>query len=398
LGSPPEQRERKRTVNADDPIGIDLARRIYDFGLTADDLGPRQFGSAAAAKARRPLGLAWPAGLGPVPTELAVEPDDSDPLPKADVLVVTWTIAEMLALADVLTPGVNPRTRWYRYKRLFEDEYVPLIRGGAPAQMAGRLGSYYPSRIGSKKILCVKSELHLNQDGKTTGVGKATLPIAKFIRQMIDEVSPTVVITVGTAGGTLDNAMLGDVMITRAAQFRLTEEFRNEPFAKAKYVSPGTIKKKHLAKATELMQTHAGELVEPDFGPPTKFFQWQGPLVPGVKNTPKILVEGRDFPKGLPMLTTDFFEFGTSSNGLGFKGCGVEMGDAVFGLVAKELGDAAPKWLVIRNASDPQINGDLPAAEGTANMQAHWAVWYYETYGYWTSVNSAIVTWAMVAP
>jgi hypothetical protein len=31
-------------------------------------------------------------------------------------------------------------------------------------------------------------------------------------------------------------------------------------------------------------------------------------------------------------------------------------------------------------------------------MQAHWAVWYYETYGYWTSVNSAIATWAMIAP
>ena len=28
-------------------------------------------------------------------------------------------------------------------------------------------------------------------------------------------------------------------------------------------------------------------------------------------------------------------------------------------------------------------------------MQAHWAVWYYETYGYWTSVNSAIAVWAM---
>ena len=35
---------------------------------------------------------------------------------------------------------------------------------------------------------------------------------------------------------------------------------------------------------------------------------------------------------------------------------------------------------------------------GGRNMQAHWAVWYYETYGYWTSVNSAIATWAMIAP
>jgi len=382
----------------DDPIGIDLARRIYDFGLTADDLGPRQFGSAAASKGRRPLGLSWPAGLAPLPSELSVEPDESDPLPKADVLVVTWTIAEMLALADVLTPGVNPRTRWYRYKRFFEDQYVPLIRDGAPSRFSGRLGSYYPTKIGSKKVLCVKSELHLNQDAKKTGVGTATLPVAKFIKQLIDEVSPTLVITVGTAGGTLDDARLGDVMITRAAQFRLSEEFRNEPFASVKYVSPGSIKKKHLPKAQELLQTHADQLVEPDFGPPTKFYPWPGPLVDGVVNTPRILVEDRDFPKGLPMLTTDFFEFGTSSNGLGDLGCGVEMGDAVFGMVAEEFGNDAPKWLVIRNASDPQINGDLPTGSGGRDMQAHWAVWFYETYGYWTSVNSAIATWAMIAP
>lgn len=378
---------------ADDPIGIDLARRIYDFGLTADDLGPRQHGSAALAKQRRTLDLPWPAGLEPQPAELADEPDEHDPMPRADVIVVTWTVAEMLALADVLTPGVNPRTRWYRYKRGFEDEFLPQIRNGAPSRMAGRLASYYPVRIGSRKVLCVKSELHLNQDGKKTGAGTATLPVAKLIRQLIDEVQPKLVITVGTAGGTLDDAHLGDVMITRAAQFRLSQEFRSEPFARTKYTSPGTIRKKHLDTAAELMQVHARELAEPALGPPTPFYDWPGPLVPGIVNTPRLLVEGRDFPKGLPMLTTDFFEFGTSTNGLGALGCGVEMGDAAFGLVAEELGDAAPKWLVIRNASDPQINGHLPT-----EMQAHWAVWYYETYGYWTSVNSAIATWAMIAP
>ena len=54
-----------------------------------------------------------------------------------------------------------------------------------------------------------------------------------------------------------------------------------------------------------------------------------------------------------------------------------------------------PGWLVIRNVSDPVINADLPRAP--VDMQAHWAVWYYETFGYWTSVNSAIATWAMIA-
>jgi len=381
----------------DDPIGVDLARRVLDYGLTADDLGPRQHGRVARSKARAALQLPWPAGLAPIPRELASEPDEHDPLPRADVLVITWTAAEMLALADVLTPGVNPRTRWYRYAREFES-YLPEIRNGAPARLARRLGSYYPTTIGSKTVLCVKSELHLNQDGVKTGAGTATLPVARFIAQMYDEVRPKLVITVGTAGGTLPQAELGDVMIARSVKFRCTNEFRNEAFNDRTYVSHATVRRKHLATALTLMAVHSGELTEPDFGPPTEFYDFPGPNVPGHVNTPSILVEGTDFPKGLPMLTTDYFEFGTSTNGLEQHGCGVEMGDAVFGLVAEQLGPAAPKWLVIRNASDPRINGALPQGPPLAlDMQAHWAVWYYEAFGYWTSVNSAIVCWSQIA-
>ena len=160
-----------------DRVEVDLARRIYDYGLTADDYGPRRHGVRATTKARAALDIDWPTGKEPVPFELPVEPDPTDPLPRADVLVITWTAAEMLALADVLTPGVNPRTRWYRYARHFE-EYLPEIRSGAPARAVRRLGSYHPTRIGSKTVLCVKSELHLNQDGVTMGAGTATLPVA----------------------------------------------------------------------------------------------------------------------------------------------------------------------------------------------------------------------------
>jgi hypothetical protein len=384
-------------MGLDDPLDIDLARRIYDYGLTSDDLGPRLHGKAAAAKARAALNLSWPAGLAPKPQELATEPDVHDALPRADVLVITWTAAELLALADTLTPGVNPRTRWYRYERNFEN-YLPEIRGGAPSRLAGRLGSYYPTVIGSKSVLCVKSELHLNQDGVKTGAGKATLPVARFIKQMYEEVKPKLVLTVGTAGGTLPNAELGDVMVTRAVKFKCTNEFRNEPFNERTYVSSARIRRTHLSAARQLMVSQASQLVEPDFGPPTDFYDFPSGIIPGHVNKPNILIEGNDFKAGLPMLTTDFFEFGTSTNGLENEGCGVEMGDAVFGLVGEELGATGPKWLVIRNASDPRINGHLPVGPPMPlNMQAHWAVWYYEAFGYWTSVNSSIVAWSQIA-
>ncbi|MGH8909199.1 MAG: hypothetical protein ACRD0K_22570 [Egibacteraceae bacterium] len=129
-------------------------------------------------------------------------------------------------------------------------------------------------------------------------------------------------------------------------------------------------------------------------------YAFDQPLIPGPRSDPDIKIDGRDFEAFLPMLTTDFFEFGTSKNELWKVGGGVERGDAVLGMVTlglRDVGLPAPRWLVIRNASDPQINGDLPDSPRALNMQAHWAVWYYETYGYWTSVNSAIATWAMTA-
>jgi hypothetical protein len=34
------------------------------------------------------------------------------------------------------------------------------------------------------------------------------------------------------------------------------------------------------------------------------------------------------------------------------------MGDAVLGLVAKDMGKSAPRYLAIRNVSDPQIKAE----------------------------------------
>ncbi|QCO00106.1 hypothetical protein D3093_33150 (plasmid) [Azospirillum argentinense] len=403
------------------PVEPDFARHIIEHGTTEEDYGPRLAPPAHAA-ALADLGLPWPAGTAPIPVPLDLEPDPDDRLPSADVLVVTWTVDEVTALADVFTPGFD-RKSWYRYARLFQSHYKPLIRDGAPARRANRLGSYFQADVAGVRLLLYKSELHLNQDGIRTAPGKATLPVKDMLRQLIDEVQPRLVITVGTAGATFPpdrvttvNGMtcppheLGDVMITRGAKFRLSQEFANEAFAHMAYHSEFSIPQTRLTAVNELLAVHAPKLREPGLGPPSTKYGWPtGGLVPGHTNTPNLLIDGRDFPAFHPMLSTDFFEFGTSTNGLEQEGCGVEMGDAVLGMVVEEMkaeGLPVPDWLVIRNASDPQINGKLPdrndpsihsAMRRKLDMQAHWAVWYYETYGYWTSVNSAIAVWAVVA-
>jgi hypothetical protein len=352
-------------------------------------------GLRAPAEAAAPFPFAFPDGLAPFPAPLSAPPDPEAKLPRADVLIVTWTAAEQRALADVFTPGVG-REGWYRYTRDFATHYRPIIRHGAPALALGRLGSWFPVTIGSTSIIVFKSELHLNQDGIATGDGTATLPVKDLFHQLIAEARPSVVLTIGTAGAVYDSHQLGDVVVTRAARFRLSQEFEHEPFNGRIFRSDWTIPTSHLARAKAMMQTLEGRLAEPGFGPPTKRYTFPGPVIQPPANHPDIKLDGDHVPAFHPMLTTDYFEFGTSANHLEEQGAGVEMGDAVLGLVCAELPDP-PRWAIVRNISDPQINGDLPTGVGPLNMQIHWAVWFYEAFGYWTSVSGALATWGIVA-
>jgi hypothetical protein len=375
----------------------ELARALLARGIEEADLELRPSPEALAAMpARLRLNLAFPQGLGPVPTPVDPAPEPGDALPRADVVVVTWTVDEQDALADVLTPGFS-RIRWHRYDRDFESRYADRIRGGAPSLYSRRLGSYLPTRVGDVSALCFKSELHLNQDGKKTGEGTATLPVKDLFDQIIDEVQPSVVLTIGTAGSVFEGFGLGDAVVTRAAKFRLRSEFRGEAFNGATYRSDWRIPTDHLADALALMAPFGSELSEPPFAPPTKRFHWTRGLVHTDPNVPSIRMEqdGRDMPEFHPILTTDYFEFGTSANHLDAEGAAVEMGDAVLGMVVEERG-GTPRWAAVRNMSDPQINGDLPTGY-RLDGQTQWAVGYYTSYGYFTSVTGALATWGILA-
>jgi nucleoside phosphorylase len=374
-----------------------IARLLLESGVDEVDLqlAPQLAALPAEAVLTADLAIPFPQGLAPIPQPLPAIPDPADALPQARVLVVTWTVAEQDGLADVLTPGFG-RKAWYRYNRGFEERYQANIRRGAPALQARRLGSWFPTQVGGIPVICFKSELHLNQDGVATGEGTATLPVKDMFDQLISEVQPEVVLTVGTSGGVYGDHDLGDVVVTRGAKFRLTQEFRNEPFSTATYRSDWEIPTQYFEEAEQLMERFKDQLLEPPLGPPTKRYPFDGPLIEPPPNIPDIKLDGRDLPEFHPILTTDYFEFGTSANHLEDEGCAVEMGDAVLGLVCEEL-DNPPRWAVVRNLSDPQINGDLPTGRRELNMQTHWAVWYYEAYGYWTSVTGALATWAIVA-
>ena len=231
---------------------VDLARMLLSSGRTSiddqpllDEMGVAALPLAEAQPAALPS-IPFPAGLKPVPQPFNPRPASSDKLPEADVVVVTWTVAEHEALCDVLTPGFS-RLTWVRYDRDFATRYDGKIRAGAPAKKSRSLGSYFVTKIGNKKVLCFKSELHLNQDGVKTGDGTATLPVKDLFLQIIAEAKPKVVLTVGTCGGIDADHDLGDVLVTRGAKFRLQSEFKKEAFADQTFTSDWALPTTHFA-------------------------------------------------------------------------------------------------------------------------------------------------------
>ena len=348
----------------------DFQREIIDFDSEGTE-GREFFAFSTATGLSRFTDIPWPKSLAPrIATTLTRK--TSDPLPRADVLVVTWTVDEGHALSRVLTPGKDSHNDYlsytHNYAKISQD-----MRNGCPAKEAKRLGAYWTTKIGGKSVVVFKSDSHMSQDGPK-------MPNIEVWRQIIDEVRPKLVITTGTAGGIGTDVEVGDVLVSSIVTFDCQKSFKNFKADGAliahEYFSSSAANTKYFAKAKDLFKANAGQL------PKTNTRQ------------PKIIKAGAKSLK-TGVLTTDFFGFDTSNNYYGLKDMGTvsEMGDAVLGLVAKEMGDKAPPWLAIRNVSDPQIASSV----GTIKQQASYAATIYKGFGRWSSVCSAIVCWASIA-
>jgi hypothetical protein len=347
----------------------DLQREIIDFDSEAP-AGREFLAFSTATGLSRFTDIPWPRGLAPK-TGAAPRGRAGRPLPSADVLVVTWTVDEGHALSRVLTPGKDSRNDYVSYTRNFAAIARKMQRG-SPAMEAKRLGAYWTTTIGSRKVVVFKSDSHLSQDTKKLPKDHGTLPNEDVWQQIIEDVKPRLVITTGTAGGIGRSCEVGDVVVSPIVRFDSEKWLRTAPFHDAHY-KDGAIKPKYLAQAKTLFKANAGQLPKDNTRPP------------------KIL---RSSVLTSAVLTTDFFGFDTSDNHYGLKGMGAvsEMGDAVLGLVAQNMGSSAPRWVAVRNVSDPQIK-----AEGTLQQQAQMAAQIYKGFGRWSTVCSAIVCWALIA-
>src|SRR6266700_7523255 len=342
----------------------DLRREIIDFDSEAPE-GREFLAFTTATGLSRFMDVPWPKGLEPK-TDTTASKGGRGKLPTADVLLVTWTVDEGHALSRVLTPGKDSRNDYRSYTHNV-GTMSKKMRAGCPALHANRLGAYWTTRIGGKSVVVFKSDSHMSQDGPQ-------LPNIDVWTQIISEVQPKLVISTGTAGGIGKQFEVGDVIVSPIVRFDCTAKFKKEPFH-AEHYSSIAVTRKFFKAAKTLFKTNAGQLPKDNTRPPK--------IVTAAPNALSSSV-----------VTTDFFGFDTSDDHYQLQGLGnvSEMGDAVLGLVAQQMREKTPRWIAVRNVSDPQIK-----AEGTLKEQAAIAAQIYKGFGRWSSVCSAIVCWALIA-
>ena len=315
----------------------DLQREIIDFDSEAPS-GREFLAFSTATGLSRFTEIPWPKGLAPK-TGPKPSGKGSGPLPAADVLVVTWTIDEGHASSRVLTPGKDSRNDYLSYTHNYAA-ISKKMRKGCPALKAKRLGAYWTTSIGDKKVLVFKSDSHLSQDIKKVPPNNGTLPNYDVWKQIIDEVRPKLIITTGTGGGIGKQFQVGDVMVRPIVPLDGTHWLRSTPYHNAIYKDVAAANSNCFSTATKLFKANSGSYPKIALDPP-RIVQTTGP--------------------SSSVVTTDFFGFDTSDDFYKLQGLGdlSDMGDAVLGLVASQIGRPL-RWISVRNVSDPQIK-----AEGT---------------------------------
>lgn len=323
----------------------------------ADDLVLRRIAYDPGQQEKLPH-VNWPSGLAPAD----IAAPSGAALPSAGVLVVTWTEAEARALADVLSPGV-PSTGWVRYDTDF-SLYEAQLTSRSPARSEGRLGSWASMSVGGIPVVLFKSELHPATDG-------TSLPTAQLIRQLAAATRCGAVITTGTAGGAGVGTQLGDVNVARIVRADFTERLSGQPYSRMSWQArqPDDGQGAWLAELGSLIPT-PGYPPGDQWGYAGRPTVWHGDVV-----------------------STDFFAFDTADDHFGLRAYDpgirmVEMDDAAVAYGASSMN--VPVYSV-RNASDPVMPAYSPETVREAND-------IYERYGYFTTINSAVGVWCLIAP
>lgn len=346
----------------------------------------------------------WAAVEGKAPTVVDLgKPGKDDPLPKADVVVMTWTNAEWSALDHVFLNSNQERSSkdnsyqqtWHLRSNDQPDNTFNLWAFYRMVKIKNASGK-------SLKVLLFKANAHLAYPPYCTG-------LIEMIKLMLKEARPTYLYSIGTAGGSTLEYRLGDTVVTNAGHIMLEKQENDICNIQGKTIKgkwfpnmdlvPGIEKKLLFPLSTvvnnkQLQYMLCQMIYDPQHGNPV----WAGTVT--VKDLMNAALDPANLtnPKGLnrkgvPLLTTDFYYISHGDNSVQYS-C-LEMDDALVGLVAQE---EKTKFVFVRNISDPVVpDTTLKGKPLSDALREAWSSQIYSRYGLYTSMNGALLTWGMIA-
>jgi hypothetical protein len=339
----------------------------------------------------------------PVRVPVAYQGPDA-PLPRADVVVMTWTSAEWSAFDHVFLNSGTTRDKestdwrhyWYQYSR-----GAPTVEGAPPSTPLWGLYQLVdiPGASGApQRVLLFKCNAHLAHAPWFQG-------LTQMLQLILQDTQPSLILSIGTAGGTRPDVRLGDTVVTNAAHITLQKpENAGAGIDGQTFTSSGPFPSQDLyaqvqaqlmfrmsnvatypALENALAEVH---LTVPDSGD----FGLEDLLNDALR--PESLHDPRALPMpGTPLLTTDFYYIATGDDAAQYAV--LEMDDAVIAYVA---GQAGVDYAFFRNISDPIV--PATTAGGTTIPDAvrdGWSGQIYKDFGLYTSYNGALATWASLA-
>ncbi|HYN86905.1 MAG TPA: hypothetical protein VER55_00175 [Ardenticatenaceae bacterium] len=330
--------------------------------------------------------------------------DPSAPLPHADFVVLTWTSAEWSALDHVFLNSGSTRTKsardWQRSWYLYSRNAPPPPSDSKTGPFWGyyQLVEIDAAQDQPLRVLLFKSNSHLAHPNWLQG-------LEDMLGDILQDVQPASIYSIGTAGGTREDVRLGDVAITNSAHIQLQKpDNAGSPINGQSFTCDGWF------PATTLLQPAQEQLFFPMNSIVTypalqnALAQLHGQVPDSANFTlddllndalrPGALASSRALPMpGTPLLTTDYYYIATGADAA--QWAVLEMDDAVIAYVAGQQGI---RYAFVRNISDPLVPDTTSAGVTIPDeVRDRWSGLIYEDYGFYTSFNGALTTWAAIA-
>jgi hypothetical protein len=319
-------------------------------------------------------------------TAPGLPPTPSGGLPKVSAVVITWAEAEWAALQHVFCAGGSPMPYSARSRGAWPgwQKYVKNLPSGGPSSWTF-WGYCRLAQVGGNTVLLFKSNTHLDWPGAPY--------LEALVKQLVADVRPDLILSIGTAGGAKPQDHIGTVRAVSAGTLYCAgqppaswPDYRNGWKA-----SGGVLGNPQFRQLLFPAPTRIGDLQKLC----AQFNQHYGTNYTLAQLDPDGLSLSDSSPQiddqtgvGVSLLTASTFLVGTTA-GAYQDFTSIEMNDAV---IAEACAASGTAFGFVRNVSDPVQSATLPP-----RVQGDWGSAVYDAYGLYTSYNGALAAWAMLA-